>query len=94
MKKIVIEFCNGEKVEATSAFKARKAVYDFFMSLPATNDEKERYLKEFDEAAKIAFKINSNNIIYDPFIKINILNHTKYWDYTNKDELEDVLVEA
>ena len=27
-------------------------------------------------------------------VQEDILNHAKYWDYTNKDELEDVLVEA
>lgn len=73
MKKIVIEFCNGEKVEATSVFEAVMPVYDFFMSLPATDEEKERYLKEFDEAAEVALETNSDEIVYDPFVKVRLV---------------------
>lgn len=70
MNKIVIEFCNGEKVEATSVFDAVMPVYDFFMSLPATNEEKERYLKE---AAEVALETNSDEIVYDPFVKVRLV---------------------
>ena len=71
-KKVVMEFCNGERVETTSAIMAVATMEEFFKSLPATEEEKKRYAAEFDAAAAKANEIGSDVIVYDPFVRIHI----------------------
>lgn len=70
MKKIIIEFCTGDKVEATDLMEGLEPVIDFFLTMPVSNEEKKRYMKEFDDKCAEALKNDSNEIFYDPFIRI------------------------